>query len=55
MDENALAGKKGGKIAKRARLELEEKTGKTRCHGGELSTAIQKQESIAGKRQEKKE
>ncbi len=28
MEENAEAGKKGGKIAKRARLELEEKTGK---------------------------
>ncbi|MDP3283044.1 MAG: Bro-N domain-containing protein [Desulfobacterales bacterium] len=28
MGENAEAGKKGGKIAKRARLELEQKTGK---------------------------
>ncbi len=28
MDENAEAGKKGGKIAKKARLELEKKTGK---------------------------
>jgi hypothetical protein len=28
MEENAEAGKKGGKIAKMARLELEEKTGK---------------------------
>ena len=28
MSENAQAGKKGGKIAKKARLELEEKTGK---------------------------
>jgi hypothetical protein len=28
MDENAEAGKKGGRIAKRARLELEQKTGK---------------------------
>ncbi|HOZ50100.1 MAG TPA: Bro-N domain-containing protein [Candidatus Hydrogenedentes bacterium] len=28
MPENAAAGKKGGKIAKRARLELEQKTGK---------------------------
>jgi len=28
MSENAEAGKKGGKIAKKARLELEEKTGK---------------------------
>ncbi len=29
MRENAQAGRKGGKIAKRARLELEEKTGKS--------------------------
>jgi DNA-damage-inducible protein D len=29
MDENAEAGKKGGKIAKNARLELEQKTGKS--------------------------
>ena len=28
MDENAEAGKKGGRIARRARLELEQKTGK---------------------------
>ena len=29
MVENADAGKKGGKIAKKARLELEEETGKS--------------------------
>jgi len=29
MDENAVAGKKGGKIARNARLELEQKTGKS--------------------------
>jgi hypothetical protein len=28
LEENKIAGKKGGGIAKRARLELEEKTGK---------------------------
>jgi hypothetical protein len=28
LNENAVAGKKGGKIAKDARLALEEKTGK---------------------------
>jgi hypothetical protein len=28
MKENALAGKKGGSIAKKARMELEDKTGK---------------------------
>jgi len=29
MNENAEAGKKGGKIAKKARLELESKTGRS--------------------------
>ena len=33
MSENAQAGKKGGKIAKKARLELEEKTGKNVVSG----------------------
>jgi DNA-damage-inducible protein D len=33
MDENELAGKKGGNIAKKARLELEEKTGKSVISG----------------------
>jgi hypothetical protein len=28
MTENAKAGKKGGRIAKKARLDLEQKTGK---------------------------
>ena len=28
MDENAQAGRKGGRIAKKARLELERKTGR---------------------------
>jgi hypothetical protein len=28
MEENKLAGKKGGGIAKKARIELEDKTGK---------------------------
>ena len=28
MEENKIAGKKGGGIAKKARLDLEEKTGK---------------------------
>jgi DNA-damage-inducible protein D len=34
MPENAEAGKKGGKIAKNARLELEQKTGKSVVSGG---------------------
>ncbi len=29
MDENAVSGRKGGRIAKKARLELEQKTGKS--------------------------
>ncbi len=29
MDENAVAGKKGGRIARKARKELEEKTGRS--------------------------
>jgi hypothetical protein len=29
MNENSAAGKKGGKIAKRARKELENKTGRS--------------------------
>jgi DNA-damage-inducible protein D len=29
MNENAEAGKKGGKIAKKARLELEQETGRS--------------------------
>ena len=33
MEENKVAGKKGGGIAKRARLELEEKTGKKVASG----------------------
>ena len=34
MKENKAAGKKGGRIAKKARLELEEKTGKSVISGG---------------------
>ena len=33
MTENAVAGKKGGRIAKKARLDLEEKTGKKVVNG----------------------
>jgi DNA-damage-inducible protein D len=33
MDENAVAGKKGGRIAKKARLELEQKTGRSVVSG----------------------
>lgn len=36
LDQNAVAGKKGGKIAKDARLALEEKTGKKVVSGSNL-------------------
>ena len=34
LPENKVAGKRGGSIAKKARLELEEKTGKGVISGG---------------------
>jgi DNA-damage-inducible protein D len=45
MPENAEAGKKGGKIAKKARLELEEKTGRKVITGENFlpPTAVKKQ------------
>ncbi len=45
MPENAEAGKKGGKIAKKARLELEEKTGRKVVTGENFlpPTAVRKQ------------
>ncbi len=43
MDENAEAGQKGGRIAKKARLELEQKTGKSVISGENfLPTSKQK-------------
>ncbi|HQQ47174.1 MAG TPA: hypothetical protein PK747_07170, partial [Acidobacteriota bacterium] len=43
MDENAEAGQKGGRIARKARLELEQKTGKSVISGENfLPTSKQK-------------
>jgi len=50
MDENAEAGKKGGKIAKTARLELEEKTGRSVVTGENyLPPVIQRSKLKNGK------
>jgi hypothetical protein len=45
MEENKAAGKKGGGIAKKARLELEDKTGKS-VIGGENFLAPTKPKQI---------
>ena len=53
MDENAEAGKKGGKIAKKARLELEQKTGRSVVTGENyLPPVSQKMELKSGKNPE---
>ena len=50
MAENAVAGKKGGKIARRARLELEQNTGKSVVTGENyLPRASHKNELKNGK------
>ncbi|HCE46379.1 MAG TPA: hypothetical protein DET40_22775 [Lentisphaeria bacterium] len=46
MPENAEAGKRGGKIAKNARLELESKTGKSVITGENYLPPVQKQRKI---------
>ena len=46
MDENADAGKKGGKIAKRARLELEHKTGQKVVTGENYLPPSEKKKAI---------
>jgi len=46
MTENAEAGKKGGKIAKKARLELEQKTGKSIVTGENFLPPVKKQRQI---------
>ncbi|HBC87319.1 MAG TPA: hypothetical protein DCZ94_10220 [Lentisphaeria bacterium] len=46
VPENAEAGKKGGKIAKQARLELESKTGKSVVTGENYLPPVQKQKQI---------
>ena len=44
--ENAKASKKGGKIAKDARLKLEEQTGKKNSYRRKLFAAIKRQKKI---------
>ena len=57
MAENADAGKKGGKIAKKARLELESKTGKSVITSENYLPPMKKQRQIkqkSGKNADKK-
>ncbi|MBV5305224.1 MAG: hypothetical protein J0652_00880 [Desulfobulbaceae bacterium] len=49
MDENAQAGKKGGNIAKKARLELEQKTGKKVVSGDNFLPPGKSGKSIKGR------
>ncbi len=49
MVENAEAGKKGGKIAKKARLELEQKTGKSVVTSENFLPPAKKQRKIGSK------
>jgi DNA-damage-inducible protein D len=49
MDENAMAGKTGGKIAKKARLELEQKTGKSVVTGENFLPPVKKRKTLKQK------
>ena len=51
MEENADAGKKGGKIAKGARLELEQKTGKSVVSGENFLVPSKPARTITGARE----
>ena len=51
MEENADAGKKGGKIAKGARLELEQKTGKSVVSGENFLAPSKPARKITGARE----
>jgi len=48
MTENAAAGKKGGRIAKKARIELEQKTGKRVVTGENFLPPAKPREKIKG-------
>ncbi|HDP94160.1 MAG TPA: hypothetical protein ENN40_02235 [Candidatus Aminicenantes bacterium] len=48
MGENTEAGKKGGRIAKRARLELEQKTGKSVVTGENFLPPVKSRKKIKG-------
>ena len=49
MNENAVAGEKGGKIAKKARLELESKTGKSVITSENYLPPVKKQKQLKQK------
>ena len=46
MDENKQAGKTGGRIAKRARLELEQKTGRSVVTGENFLPPVPRKKMI---------
>ena len=48
MEENAEAGKKGGTIAKRARLELEQKTGRSVVTGENFLPPAETRKKLKG-------
>lgn len=50
MPENEVAGKKSGGIARKARLELEEKTGKRVFSGGDYLPPKKEIQSFKGKK-----
>jgi DNA-damage-inducible protein D len=52
MDENAEAGKKGGRIARKARLELEQKTGKSVVTGENFLPPSKAAKRLGGKKDE---
>jgi DNA-damage-inducible protein D len=53
MNENAEAGKKGGKIAKKARLELEQETGKSVVTGENFLPPASSRKKIRGESDER--
>ena len=53
MNENAEAGKKGGKIAKKARLELEQETGKSVVTGENFLPPASSKKKIRGESDER--
>ncbi len=54
MKENAEAGKKGGKIARKARLELEQKTGRTVVSGENFLPPSKQKKQLASEQKDKK-
>jgi hypothetical protein len=48
MKENADAGKKGGGIAKKARVELEQKTGKSVVTGDNFLKPVKSRKQLKG-------